>query len=133
MLWRKTGFLLDRLARDCGELQFLRELTQNAVEAILRLPDKKGEIVWDVDWVSFDLDGVYKLSITDNGDGMTGDDMLKYINHLSSSGAIQSHYANFGMGAKIAAITRNQAGLILSIVARARRLDDPSLERPANW
>src|ERR1019366_3737533 len=104
--------LLDRLARDCGELQFLRELTQNSIEAILRTPAKKGEIVWDVDWVSYDLAGVYKLSITDNGEGMTGDDMVKYINHLSSSGTIQSHFTNFGMGAKIAAITRNQAGLI---------------------
>jgi hypothetical protein len=107
-----TGFLLDRLARDCGDLQFLRELTQNSIEAILRTPDKTGEIVWDVDWIAYDLQGVYKLSITDNGDGMTGPDMVKYINHLSSSGGLQAHHANFGVGAKIAAATRNQAGLV---------------------
>src|SRR6266567_3708578 len=108
----QTGFLLDRLARDCGDLQFLRELTQNSIEAILRTPDKTGEVVWDVDWVTYDLEGIYKLSVTDNGDGMTGPDMEKYINHLSSSGGIQAHHANFGVGAKIAAATRNQAGLI---------------------
>jgi hypothetical protein len=28
-----TGFLLDRLGQDCHPLQFLRELTQNAIEA----------------------------------------------------------------------------------------------------
>lgn len=109
---KHTGFLLDRLARDCGELQFLRELTQNSIEAIARRPDKNGQIVWDVDWVTYDLTGVYKLSVTDNGDGMTGDDMVKYINHLSSSGGVQSHLANFGVGAKIAAATRNPAGLV---------------------
>ena len=29
-----VGFLLDRLGEDCHPLQFLRELTQNAIEAI---------------------------------------------------------------------------------------------------
>ena len=63
------GFLLDRLAQDCHPLQYLRELTQNSIEAIQRT-GTKGEIIWDVDWTTYDLeDGVYKLSITDNGDG----------------------------------------------------------------
>jgi hypothetical protein len=108
----QIGFMLERMAKDCSSLQFLRELTQNSIESILRLPSKKGEIVWDVDWVTFDLTGSYKLSITDNGDGMTGEDMIKYINHLSSSGGVQAHNANYGVGAKIAAATRNPAGLV---------------------
>lgn len=108
----QTGFLLDRMAKDCGDLQFLRELTQNSIESILRTPRKSGEIIWDVDWTTYDLAGVYKLCITDSGDGMTGDDMIKYINHLSSSGGVQAHDANYGVGAKIAAATRNQAGLV---------------------
>ena len=33
----KTGFLLDRLGKDCSPLQFLRELTQNALEAIAQV------------------------------------------------------------------------------------------------
>ena len=64
-------------------------------------------------WITYDLSGgIYKLSVTDNGDGMTGPDMVKYINHLSSSSGLQAHNANFGVGAKIAAATRNQAGLV---------------------
>ncbi|MDE2462598.1 MAG: hypothetical protein KGO02_02610 [Alphaproteobacteria bacterium] len=106
------GFMLERMAKDCSELQFLRELTQNSLESILRLPAQTGQIVWDVDWTTYDLDGTYKLSITDNGDGMTGDDMIQYINQLSSSGGIQAHNANYGVGAKIAAATRNPAGLV---------------------
>src|SRR4030067_1091327 len=98
-LLEQTGFLLDRMAKDCSDLQFLRELTQNSIEAILRTPKKSGEIVWDVDWTTYDLTGIYKLCVTDNGDGMTGEDMLRYINHLSSSGVVQAHNANYGVGA----------------------------------
>lgn len=109
-----VGFLLDRLGEDCHPLQFLRELTQNAIEAILKTPDKRGQIVWDVDWLSLDLGdhSTYKLSITDTGCGMTGDEMRQYINQLSSSGSIQSSAGNYGVGAKVAAATRNHAGLI---------------------
>ncbi|MBV8544678.1 MAG: ATP-binding protein, partial [Acidobacteria bacterium] len=109
-----TGFLLDRLGEDCHPLQFLRELTQNGIEAILRTSERRGDIVWDVDWNSFELDesGVYKLSVIDTGEGMTGEEMVKYLNHLSSSVAEQSLTGNFGVGAKIAAATRNHHGLI---------------------
>ena len=34
----------------------LRELTQNAIEAVLR-SGARGQIIWDVDWISFDLGG----------------------------------------------------------------------------
>ncbi|MCZ6626021.1 MAG: ATP-binding protein [Deltaproteobacteria bacterium] len=108
-----TGFLLDRLGEDCHPFQFLRELTQNAIEAIQRTPEKRGEIVWDVDWISYELEGgPFKLSITDTGDGMTGEEMEEYINKLSSSETIQSVTGRYGVGAKIAAATRNHAGLI---------------------
>lgn len=107
-----TGFMLDRLGKDCSPLQFLRELTQNAIEAIQALPERSGQIVWDVDWVTFDLSGVYKLCVTDTGVGMTGDEMVEYINRLSSSVHEQTMEGNFGVGAKIAAATRNHAGLV---------------------
>jgi len=108
----KLGFLLDRLGQDCHPLQFLRELTQNSIEAIKRT-QQPGEVIWDVDWLTYDLgDGIFKLSVTDNGDGMTGDQMLQFINHLSSSGGIQSMSANYGVGAKIAAATRNPFGVV---------------------
>ena len=107
-----TGFIVDRLGRDCAPFQYLRELTQNSIEAILDTPEKTGEIHWDVDWNHFDLTGQYKLAIIDNGVGMTGEDMLRYINQLSSSSHEQAHDANFGVGAKVAAATRNPAGLL---------------------
>jgi hypothetical protein len=107
-----TGFMLDRLGEDCAPLQFLRELTQNAIEAIGQVPGGEGEIVWDVDWNRYELTGVYKVACVDTGVGMTGEEMLEYINKLSSSMHEQAFDRNFGVGAKIAAATRNHAGLI---------------------
>lgn len=107
-----TGFMLDRLGEDCAPLQFLRELTQNAIEAILKLPDASGTIVWDADWNHHTLTDEFKLSIIDTGTGMTGPDMIEYINKLSSSASLKSIGGNFGIGAKIAAATRNHEGLL---------------------
>ena len=107
-----VGFLLDRLGEDCAPLQYLRELTQNSIEAIQRTGEP-GTITWDVDWISYDLGGgPMKLCLTDTGDGMTGEEMQKFINQLSSSGAKQSFSSNYGVGAKIAAATKNPAGVV---------------------
>ena len=111
MTVHNIGFLLDRLGQDCHPLQYLRELTQNSIEAILR-SGGDGEIVWDVDWTALDLDGVQKLCITDTGVGMTGEEMVRYINQLSSSVSAQSLSGNYGVGAKIAAATRNPVGVL---------------------
>jgi len=111
----KMGFLVDQLNRDCSPLQFLRELTKNAVEAIERLDNPIGEIRWDVDWNRFDLlgdDSVQKLCVIDTGAGMTGEEMVAYINQLSSSIHEQSATGNFGVGAKIAAAPLNAEGLV---------------------
>ena len=35
----KMGFLIDKLFDDCAPLQFVRELTKNCVESIMRLPE----------------------------------------------------------------------------------------------
>jgi hypothetical protein len=112
MTVKNTGFLVDRLGEDCHPLQHLRELTTNSVEAILRTESKTGEIVWDVDWVTHDLQGVFKLSIADNGIGMTGDELMEYINQLSSSVSKQSISGNYGVGTKIATATKNHAGVM---------------------
>jgi hypothetical protein len=72
-----------------------------------------GQITWDVDWTSYDLAKTpMKLCVVDTGDGMTGDNMLRFINQLSSSGSEQSFTGNYGVGAKIAAATKNPAGVI---------------------
>jgi hypothetical protein len=109
----QVGFLLERLAEDCAPLQYVRELTQNAIEAIQRLEDSAGgEIYWSVNPYMLEEHGVQKLSITDTGVGMSEEEMIQHINHLSSSGGLQSLSGNYGLGAKISAATRNKAGIV---------------------
>lgn len=106
-------FLVNRLGNDCAPLQFVRELTQNAIEGIAQAGDTDGEVIWDVEWNHFILsDGVMKLCCIDTGAGMTGPEMVKHINQLSSSIHEQSASGNFGVGAKISAGPRNPHGLV---------------------
>lgn len=125
-----TGFMLDRLGRDCAPLQFLRELTQNSIEAILRTPEKEGEIRWDVDWNRFDLagDGIFKLAVIDTGDGMTGPDMVRYINQLSSSINPQSHQGNWYRGQDCCS-DEKPCRVDLPLVESWSRFNDPPLAR----
>jgi hypothetical protein len=122
---RHAAFLLERMAADCAPLQAYRELTKNSLEAILRALEAEGkppkgghQIVWDVEWralqsrVEAGQKAVYKLSIWDTGDGMTGDEMVEYINHLASSVEVQALDRNFGVGAKITAGVANPSGLV---------------------
>lgn len=106
-------FMLERLAQDCAPLQFVRELTQNAIDSI-KSHGRPGEIRWDVDWTRYDLEPKegFKIAIVDTGIGMTGPEMVDYINQLSSSMHEQSKHGNFGMGAKIAAAPRNTLGVV---------------------
>ncbi|WP_404712743.1 hypothetical protein [Sphingomonas sp. MMS24-J13] len=111
----KMGFLVDRLNRDCAPLQFVRELTKNAMQGIERVPGQVGEIRWDVDWRRHSQTGpgsAMKLSIVDTGSGMTGPEMVEFINKLSSSIHQQSDTGNFGVGSKIAAAPLNPEGMV---------------------
>lgn len=122
---KHAAFLLERLAADCAPLQEYRELTMNALEAVGRAvkndprpPPSGHQIVWDVEWralkgqIDAGQEPVYKLSIWDTGDGMTGPEMVEYINHLSSTVGEQALDRNFGVGAKITAGVSNPAGLV---------------------
>jgi hypothetical protein len=112
------AFLLDRLAADTPPNQQIRELTENALEAIERRQKSgdpaEGIIRWDVDWDNLKRTDQYKLSIVDNGDGMTSQQMLEYLNALAVEGANQTQgiSQNFGVGAKITALHRNSHGLV---------------------
>src|SRR5450755_4704810 len=106
--------LLERLGSECTDLQGLRELTVNGLDAIAALgADRNGRVVWDLDWERFDASGgrVRKLSVIDTGTGMTAGQLRYYINQLAASGREQSLTGNFGVGAKVAAGSRNPHGL----------------------
>ena len=107
-------FLLERLGSECTDVQGLRELTVNGLDAIAALGDRAGgQVVWDLDWERFDASAgrVRKLSVIDTGTGMTAEQLRYYINQLAASGREQSSSGNFGVGAKVAAGSRNPHGL----------------------
>jgi hypothetical protein len=106
-------FMVDRLGSDCAPGQYIRELTENGIAAVEALgAGKNGEVIWDVDWNTHALTGRYKLCVIDTGIGMTGPEMVEYINKLSSSVHQQSNAGNFGVGAKVSAAPLNHEGLI---------------------
>lgn len=110
MTVKNMTFLINKLGEDCAPLQFVRELTQNSVDALRG--SRHGQVIWDVDWAYYRLTGIRKLACIDTGEGMTGEEMVGFINELSSSARVQSASANFGVGAKIAAAPRNPQGLV---------------------
>jgi len=103
-----VGFLIENLGKDAGELQYLRELTQNAFEAIRARGGADGRVEIDFE----EIDGVKKLRITDNGVGMTPEEVRENINRLSASTGVQAFDKNFGIGAKITAAVRNPFGVM---------------------
>lgn len=109
-------FLVDRLGLDCAGLQFVRELNQNALEAIAKRRatgwSDLGQVIWDIDWKLLEAHGIFKLQVSDNGCGMTGPQIEGYINSLSASGSEQGFNKNFGVGAKISAGKDNPHGLV---------------------
>jgi hypothetical protein len=105
------GFLLDLMGKDCTDIQQYRELLQNALEALLRHGLTPGTIQFDYDRELYAEEGILKLCIIDTGIGMNAYELEQFINGLCVSGGIQALNRNFGVGAKIAAGTRNHYGL----------------------
>jgi hypothetical protein len=105
-------FLMENMGKDCTYLQMIRELTQNAVEAVLRGEYENGVVIWDVLPGSENSLGAPKLCIYDTGKGMSDEEIRKYINTFSASGGNQSFTKNFGIGGKVAAGTKNKAGVV---------------------
>ena len=102
-------FAIDKFYQECLPLQFLREATENSIEAI---PDgKMGKVKWTYDPIWKNRNGSHKLCVIDNGIGMTGREVSRYINTMWSSGKGIGTGQNFGMGVKIASITRNPLGI----------------------
>jgi hypothetical protein len=109
-----ASFFVEKLGGECSDLQGLRELTVNGLEAIAALGVRfPGRVIWDLDWKRFDQSGgqTRKLSVIDTGIGMTPEAMRHYINRLATSSHEHGVGGNFGVGAKIAAGSRNPQGL----------------------
>jgi len=104
--------LIQNLGRDCPPSQYLREFLKNAIEACQRTSEKNYQIILDFNEDIYKETGYYKISFIDNGDGMSDEQMLLLLNNLSASGSKNNEHQNYGVGAKISAMTRNHAGIL---------------------
>lgn len=113
-----TSFILDSLAKEIGHTQQIRELVTNGIEACLRRQatgnNEQGVVTLDVDW-RYRAEGMDKLCVTDNGDGMSQDDLREFFGKVAVQGASKSRglKQNFGVGAKVATLPRNPAGVVV--------------------
>src|SRR5205085_2524388 len=101
---------LERLGGGCTDLQGLRELTADGLDAIATLGEPAdGRVVWDLDWLRFDASGRPGPQVVGHryGTWMTPEQLCECINQLASSGRDHSAVGNFGLGAKIASGSRN--------------------------
>lgn len=103
--------LIKNLGRDCHPTQFLREFTKNALEACQRTGEKECKVVVDFNKNLNDGPQLYKICFIDTGDGMSAEQMIDLLNNLSASGSVKNQFENYGVGAKISALTRNHEGI----------------------
>lgn len=104
--------LIQNLGRDCHPTQFIREFTKNGIEACQRTSNGAGKVVVDYNRSLYDSKRLHKISFIDTGDGMSAHQMLNLLNNLSASGEVRNQHQNYGVGAKISALTRNHCGIL---------------------
>lgn len=111
---RGLSELIRNLGRDCLPTQFIREFTKNAFEACQRTGETGCKVIVDYDREVYEKSGgkAWKICFIDTGDGMSAAQMEHLLNSLSASGDAKNEHKNYGVGAKIAALTRNHAGII---------------------
>lgn len=97
-----------RKIRQASASMFVREFTQNAIEAA-RAAGANARVKW---W-QFTEGDTRKLSIWNNGRGMTAEELSRVM-HLFASGAekTQSADGNFGIGAKITGLAASPLGVL---------------------
>jgi hypothetical protein len=91
--------MLERESQTMHPLQFYREAVQNEIEA--------GAIKIIIDGFK-SPNGLLLARVSGNGKGMTGD---KLVSHLSTVMKTDKGKGNYGLGARIAALPRNPAGV----------------------
>ena len=114
MKTKNTSFSLDQHGRQCSPLQYVRELTQNSIEAILG-DTGEGEIFWTYDREEKKETGIHKLACIDTGPSMDREELSSLMNKMYSSGKDQSAQGNFGIGAKVAGVYRSPKGLVYKL------------------
>lgn len=101
---RGTAAWIEREARGMDPMQLYREFVQNGIEA--RRPDKPAVVIIDY-WTDPET-GHHLARITDNGCGMNRQQLIERLTNLHGQYKADN---NYGVGARIAALPFNHAGV----------------------
>lgn len=99
--------MIYREYKQAPQHQFLRELVVNSIEANATRVEIKPE------WNCVVENGVYRLKIADNGDGMSREVMNKYLASLGASFKGVELHGNFGLGARTMLLPWNKYGVLI--------------------
>jgi hypothetical protein len=103
-----TEHFIDRTYREGGTYQWVRETLVNAIEA------DATRIEYGVEWQAVENQGMYRRVIADDGQGMTGPELVEFFNTFGGGGKpIGGLHENFGVGAKTSLLPWNQYGLVV--------------------
>lgn len=80
--YRNESFAIHHVIDDCPPITVIRELLKNAEEnAVMVQPPGR------IEWFITEVDGVPKLGLFNEGPGMSGDDLARFMD-LASTGKI---------------------------------------------
>lgn len=100
--------LIERAYREGSELQYIRELFKNALEA------GATQIELGPEWRAVERGEPYRLMVADNGTGMGPNELLKFLNTFGGGGKpIGDAHENFGVGAKTSLLPWNHEGVVV--------------------
>lgn len=95
-----------RMFEACGPHQWARELLKNSLEA------GATKVEFGIEWQAVKKFGIYRRTVIDNGSGMNRDELKTFFSTLGAGNKkIGGIHDNFGVGAKIATLPWNPAGV----------------------
>ena len=101
-------YLIERAYREGSEMQFVRELYKNAIEA------GATKIEFGPEWQGVERHDVYRLMVADNGKGMNADQIEAFLNTFGGGGKpIGDAHENYGIGAKTSTLPWNHKGAVI--------------------
>jgi hypothetical protein len=99
---------VDRVYREGGEHQWVRETLINSLEAGAR------QVEFGIEWQAVRELGVFRRLIADDGEGMTPEQLVGFFNVWGGGGKpIGGLHENFGIGAKSSLLPWNRHGLVV--------------------
>ncbi len=100
--------IINRIYRETGPFQWLRELLQNSIEA------GATRILAGIEWQAVKSRGVYRRLFADNGKGMTSQELVTFFRTLGEGDKpVGGRHENFGVGSKVALLPWNRHGMVV--------------------